>query len=380
LSELVSGWVENGFEGVREAFAENLRSGAELGATFAVVRHGQPVVDLWGGFDAPDRQHPLDRDALFTLWSTTKGLSAIAIAMLVDRGKLDYETPVATWWPDFAAGGKSNVTLGELMSHQAGLCGADQPVSIEDFLGHSRVAEVLAAQTPFFEPGTAWGYHALTIGILADELVRRADGRSIGAFFADEVAGPLGIDAYLGLPESEDGRHVAIIPPALLSAPDTESPNMRARDAVRSNPPLNPGWTDRRDWRAAGLSSAGGVSNARSLARLYGALAAGGEIDGVRLLSPGSITAAVRERICGPDQVEGTPGRYAAGFRLNINEIMGPGQSAYGHPGWGGSVAFADPDAGIGAAYVMSQMQAYAPGDDPRVNRLLAATYAALNR
>lgn len=377
--ELVSGYVAPGWEAVREAFAVNMRSGLEVGATFAVVRRHELVVDLWGGHADAARTTLLQRDALFNLFSTTKGLAATCIAMLVERGKLSYETAVADYWPEFAAAGKRSVTVGQLMSHRAGVCGAREPVTIEDFFEHTRLASLLAQQAPFFEPGSVWGYHALTIATLTDELCRRVDGRTINAYFAEEIAAPLQLDAFLGLPIDEDHRQVPMIPPPALQTRTFDLPNPEAFKATCENPVFDPSWPNHRSWRAAGLASAGGSANARSLARFYAVLANGGAYDGRQLLARETIAAATRERIAGIDQVVGMYDRYAAGFRLNLNGNMGAQPRSFGHPGWGGSLAYGDPQHGLGVAYVMNQMHIPDWGhSDPRVARLLAATDSAL--
>jgi CubicO group peptidase (beta-lactamase class C family) len=377
---LVAGFVAPGFESVRAAFSANLRQGLEVGAGFAVSRRGVLIVDLWGGHADQARTALLAQDAIFHLWSATKGLAAVCIAMLVDHGKLSYESPVAKYWPEFARHGKQALTVGQLMSHQAGVCGPRQVVTIEDYYMHDSVAALLAAQEPFFEPGTAWGYHALAIGTLAEELVRRVDGRAMGAFFAAELATPLGLEAYLGLPEAQDHRQVRMIPPPAVRSLMFDLPNPPAYQAALENPLLDPSWPESRAWRAAGLAAAGGSADARSLARLYDLLANGGEIGGMHLISRATLAEATRERIAGVDQVLGRYYRWAAGFGLNLNGSMGSHQGSFGCGGWGGTMAFADPARGLGVGYVMNQMLT---GDwgapDPRLSGLLRATYAALD-
>jgi CubicO group peptidase (beta-lactamase class C family) len=378
--ESVAGFVAPGFEIVREAFIANFEAGLEVGAGFAVCRHGELLVDLWGGHADRARSALVQQNSLFNLWSTTKGLAAACIALLVDRGKLNYEIPVTRYWPEFAANGKDAVTIGELMSHQAGICGPREPVTIEDYYRHDRVASLLAVQAPFFKPGSSWGYHALAIGTLADELVRRVEGRPIGEFFATEIAAPLALDAFLGLPEAEDHRRVEIIPPSNGQVRTFDIPNPQAYRATMENPAIDPNWPNCRSWRSTGLAAAGGSANARSLARLYGTLASGGEFAGTQLVSLETILEATRQRVAGVDQVAGEYNRYAAGFELNMNGNMGAHQHAFGHSGWGGSAAFGDPQRGLGVAYVMNRMLTSDwQSVDLRLSRLLRATYAALN-
>jgi CubicO group peptidase (beta-lactamase class C family) len=379
--EVVSGFVAPGFEPVRAAFLANFQSGLDVGATFAVVRRGVPVVDLWGGHADQARSVALQRDALFNLWSTSKGLAGICIALLVDRGKLHYESPVVKYWPEFAAHGKHTVTVAQLMAHQAGVCGPRERVTMEDYYAHERVASLLARQEPFFEPGTAWGYHAIAIGTLADELVRRVDGRTIGQFFADEIAAPFAIDAFLGLPESQEPRQVETLPPPGEKLPTSSAPNPAAYAAALENPPLDASWANSRVFRARGLSSVGGRANARSLALLYGILANGGEVGGRRLLSLQTIAEATKQRAVGIDQVLGRHALHCAGFYLNVYGKMGPYPQSFGYDGWGGSMAFADPFSGLGISYVMNQMLITEEGNvDPRLLRLLSSTYAALSK
>ena len=376
----VGGYVAPGCEAVRQAFAVNLHTGADLGAAFAVFHRGEFIADLWGGHADEARSQPLQRNALFNLWSSTKGLSATCIAMLVDRGLLHYESPVAQYWPEFAANGKGAVTVGQLMSHQAGVCGPRQTVTIEDYYTHDRVASLLASQEPFFDPGSTWGYHALALGSLADELVRRVDGRTMGAFFTAEVAHPLVLDCFLGLPESEDHRQVRVFPPNGANNPTGDIPNQSAYRAAIENPMLDPGWPNTRSWRTAGLAGGGGSATARALAHLYGLLANGGELADTRLLSATTVAEAARERIAGADQVSGVYRRYAAGFQLNVNGRMGPYEGSFGHDGWGGIMGFADPERRLGVGYVSNTMWIGEPtSPDPRVSRLLSATYAALD-
>jgi CubicO group peptidase (beta-lactamase class C family) len=371
----VHGSVAPGYEGVREAFARNLETGLEVGATFAVYRNGESLVDLWGGHADAAGTTPVDDKTLFTVWSTTKGVAAACVALLVDRGKLDYEVPVARYWPEFAAAGKDRITVGQMLSHQAGLVGAREPVTLEDFYEHDRLVGLLAAQEPFFAPGK-WGYHTLTYGSLADELIRRVDGRRIGRFFAEEFAEKLDLDIYLGLPESKDHRQSEMIVPADIAACAFDAPNQATLEAAMLNPMLEWSWPNRRDWRAAGLAGAGGSANGRSLARLYDFFANEGTAAGIPLISPETVRAASVERVAGVDQSSGMYGRYGAGFRINTG-TMGSNPEAFGHAGLGGSVGFADPSRKIGVGYAMNKLMNTDWGMfDPRLLNLLAAFYS----
>jgi CubicO group peptidase (beta-lactamase class C family) len=373
----VHGTVVRGFEAVRDAFAQNLSDGSEVAAAFAVFRDGEPLVDLWGGHADAARTVPTDEATLFALWSTTKGLAAICIALLVERSKLNYEQRVSDIWPEFAANGKQAITVGELMSHQAGLVATRDPATIEAYFAHEPIAAALAAQQPFFRPGE-WGYHTLTYGTLADELVRRVDGRTIGHFFAEELSGPLGLDAFMGLPLDQDHRQAETIGQPDPTAVFFDTPNAEVFSAALLNPLLDWDWPNQRRWREHGVPGAGGSANARSLAKLYGLLVAKPDCGLPQVLSASVLGQATRERIIGVDRVSGAVGRYAAGFRLNTG-TMGANSASFGHAGMGGSTAFADPDRRLGIAYTPNRMMA--PDWqllDPRLNRLLTALYVCV--
>ena len=373
-AEKISGFVAPGFERVREAFAANFEAGREVGASFAVVRDGAPVVDLWGGFRDRARTRPWTQDTLVNVWSTTKGLASLCVALLVERGKLSYEQPVASVWPEFAASGKGALTVAQLLSHQGGLSGVRETITMRDYADHSKIAALLAAQAPFFPPGQS-GYHAITHGFLTGELVRRTTGRSLGALFAEEVARPLGADAWIGLPEAEDGRAAEVVPPE--GGPNMPLPEHPAARAALANPPLDPAVPNQRWWRACELPAANGHTNAQALARIYGMLARGGEQDGRRYLSRETLAQATRERVQGTDHVLQVPMQWAAGWMLNGLGIYGPNEATFAHAGWGGAFGAADPDAKLGIGYAMNQMFPNLMGD-PRSLTLLEATYACL--
>lgn len=378
MSAVYKGAADARFAAVRDAFAQNLTEGLDQGAAFAVVADGRVVVDLWGGYADAMGERPWARETLVNIWSTTKGVAALAIAMLVDQGVLDYEAPVARVWPEFAAGGKAEVSLGCLLSHQAGLPGCLEPITVEDLLAWRPFVDRLAALAPLWPPGEDCAYHAVSFGHLAGEVLRRADGRSIGAFVAEEIARPFGAEIYIGLPASEDARAAEII---VGPGSDDDLIEAEYQPFARLgylNPRIDPGAPNCRAWRAAEVPAANGQADALSLARLYGALASDGMVDGKRLLRPQTIAAATAERYRGFELAFGWPIAFGAGFMLNEVEEFGPGPRAFGHSGWGGSYAFADPDAGIGVAYVMNQMLGFGNDYDPRQLRLLGALYDAL--
>lgn len=373
----VHGLVAQGFEPVREAFAANLASGEELGATFSVVRDGETVVDLYGGVRDEARSEPLGPDDLFNVWSTTKGLAALCAAIAVERGLFAYDQPVARYWPEFAANGKEGVTVETLLSHSSGVNGPTTPASVEDILDMPAMADRLAAQAPLWEPGTASAYNANCFGHWVDALLRRTDGRSLKDFFAGEVAGPLGADVWIGLPEDQHHRRAPMSAPWAPMAAASPAPIDPVVFAAFSNPKADPLVCNRADWIAAGHGAAGGSANARGLARIYGALARGGEVDGVRVISADGLAAMTAQRREGKDKVLGVWTRWAAGVILSNKGLYGPNAEAFGHSGWGGSFAFADPVKGLGIAYAMNLMAPNLAGD-PRGARLLAAVYGCV--
>ena len=369
------------FANVRDAFAANFAAGREVGASFAATLAGEPVVDLWAGDADAARTRPWQRDTIVNVFSTTKAVTALCAHMLVDRGQLDLDAPVARYWPEFAAHGKGAITPRQLLSHTAGLAALRARLAPESFFDWETMTTALAAETPRWEPGSANGYHALTYGYLVGELVRRIDGRTLGTFLRDEVARPLGADFHVGLPASEDHRVAEMIPPtaaeAAASGASPPAPDSLIA-AVMGNPPMRPEVANRPEWRRAEIPAANGHGNARSVARIMAALAGGGVVDGVRLLSRGSIERAIEEQIYQQDLVLGFPIRWGVGFMLNSPTLpLSPNPHTFGHGGWGGSLGFADLDAGASWAYVMNKMTPGTAGDN-RAFPIIQAFYAAL--
>lgn len=375
---MVDGITAPGFERVRDAFQVNLDSDLEHGGAVAVWRDGKPVVDLWGGTrDLADRLS-WEKDTLVNVWSVGKGVVALAVAMLVERGQLDYQAPVARYWPEFATNGKQDITVDQVMSHQAGLDGLPVTLTDQQYQAWSPVVAVLAAMKPNWEPGSVCVYHPETFGYLAGELVRRVDGRSIGRFVAQEIAEPLALSFYFGLPQAQDHRA------AQLSASDQAYDWVRQGQAsayphAYRNRVLSATAPNDRRWRAAEMPGGNGHGDARSLAKIYGALAIGGTIDGHHLVSRRTLARALAERFSGVDASSGAPTVFGAGWRIGAIGF-GPhvGAGHFGHTGWGGSVAFADPARKLGFAYVTNRMLGFDDGVDPRRARLLDAVYAAL--
>ena len=378
-STLIEGEVAAGFEPVREAFVANFRRPGdfgEVGAALAVYQHGRCVVDLWGGQADRARTRPWTRDSLVNVWSATKAAPAVAVARLVDQGLIAYADPVASVWPEYAQAGKAATTIGQVMSHQAGLPGFAEPTRLEDLYDWAGCIAKLERQAPAWAPGTATSYHAMTFGFLAGEIVRRVAGMSVGTFIAEEIAGPLGADIYVGLPEALEPRVAETLGPRRPPTPSGSQPSDLAMSALR-NPATGPLVPNRRDWRAAELPAANGQASAQGLARLYAALAGGGALDGVRILSPETLAqltapAAPHGR---RDQFLGFTDCWAMGLMLNTPRLYGPNPNSFGHSGWGGSFGCADPETGLSIGYVCNQMGPDLT-NDPRAASLCAAAAA----
>ena len=377
----IQGTVSPGFEKVKEAFAANW-NGYEVGASCAVVYKGELVVDLWGGFQGRDLTTPWEKDTLVNVYSTTKGMASLAIAILVEEGTLDYDARVVDYWPEFGAQGKDKVTVAQVLSHQAGICGVSEKIAIEDLYDWDKMVRLLAAQKPFWEPGTQAGYHAVTWGYPAGEIVRRVTGKTLGTVFREKVAGPLGADFYIGLPDSETNRVADLVGPNHARVPQVQNSDPVVPPLYRvalMNPNIRP-YKDASStaWRKAEIAAANGQANARGIARIYGALANGGEINGIRIISKAGIARAVcEEAMNAEDPVTGSPMRFARGFVLNVDEGYGPNPNAFGHGGAGGSIGFADPAANIAVGYTMNQMQVN-PDDESRAGVLVKAVYNCL--
>ena len=381
----IHGYTAPGFESVRDVFARNFSEDIEVGAGFSAVLDGETVVDLWGGYQDRACTRPWAEDTLVNVYSTTKGLGAIAFATLLDDGLVTYDMPVRTLWPELRAA-RDGLTVGQLLSHQAGLCGLRTPVSVADLYDWAGMIRRLEAEEPHWQPGQGAGYHAILWGYFPGELVRRLTGASLGGRLAQRVARPLGADVWLGLPADQHGRVADLIGPNHAR----RQPDLSALAGLRlpplyplalQNPSVRP-WQDAcsAQWRSAELAAANAQASARGVARIYGAVARGGELDGVRILSPEAIRALTVQEVGDQDDlVLGRPMRRARGVMLNTLGQYGPNPDSFGHAGAGGSVGFADPAARLGVGYVMNQMQ---PGieTDTRGGRLIAAVYACIDR
>jgi CubicO group peptidase (beta-lactamase class C family) len=393
----IHGEVGPGFDKVRDAFEANFTQHGDVGAAFALYKDGEKVVDIWGGVADEDTGAPWNEDTLQLVFSTTKGATAICANLLAQRGELDFDAPVAQYWPEFKANGKENIPVRWLLSHRSGLPVLDTPLTPEEIFAWEPMVAALAAKKPEWEPGTKHGYHAVTYGYLVGEVVKRISGKSLGTFFRENVAEPLGLDFWIGLPESEESRVSKLISfqlgatdeqksafadfdisglpeevqPIVRAFMDPNSLSNRALTGV-SHPPMN---FNSRAMHAAEVPAANGITTARSLAKMYAAQV--GEVDGVRILNDATVNNALIEQSDGPDEVLMIPTRFGLGFFLNSSYQPMFGPRSFGHSGAGGSLGLADPDANIGFGYVMNKMQQNLAGD-PRTIGLIDAVYTAL--
>ena len=384
----VAGTVESGFEGVKGAFERNFEQHDEVGAAFTLHVNGKKVVDIWGGVADVDTGRPYDEDTLQLVFSTTKGATAMCANLLAERGLLDVDAPVTHYWPEFAQNGKESIPVRMLLNHQAGLYTVDTAPPYADVLRWDPIIEVLAAQKPLWEPGTAHGYHAVTYGWLVGEVVRRITGTSLGAFFHEEFAKPLGIEFWIGLPKEQHERVAPLVaaeaptdPAAKALAeqfmgPDTVMGRALSCSGALTSPDGDDAF-NRPDMWSAEIPAANGITNARSLSRLYASLIGDG-VDGIRTLSDDTIAKATVVQDTFPDTVLlGMGTRFGLGFMLSSDFAPFGGPKGFGHPGAGGSVGFADPESGVAFGYVMNKMQTNLAGD-PRTLALIEETYKAL--
>ncbi len=369
--------VAAGYESVAEVFAGILEESPHAGAAFAAFVDGEPVVDLWGGWADEEAGEPWREDTIQLVFSGTKGLVATCLLVLVDRGALDLDAPVSRYWPEFAAAGKAAVTVGEAVSHLAAVPGLRAGFSVEDLLDPVALAGRVAAEALFWEPGARVAYHAITYGCIADAILRRVDGRSVGRFFAEEVAEPLGLDVWIGLPEELEPRVARLVPApdyGITYLGDEPDPLLEAvygrmlDGGFRWNEP---------ELHRVEIAAAGAIGTVRSIARVYACLARGGELDGVRLLREETVALGRRERSRGTCAITQRPYAFAAGFELETElGRFGPVEDAFGHTGSGGSVHGAWPSRRVGFSFASSDLQPEARDD--RGRRLLAALARSL--
>ncbi len=363
------------FAPLQQAFDAHFEQGLELGARFSVVHDSQVVFDAWGGFADRERKRPFDDQTLTPVFSTTKALAAIMVARLVDQGRLAWRQPVAEVWPAFAANGKGAISIEQALSHQAGLPGFLDEMDPADWFDWDLICARLAAMAPMWPPGSASGYHAVTFGYLAGEIFRRVDGRTLGRALAQDLAAPLGLDLFIGLPDAQFGRVADLERPKQLPA---FGPVTDPKRAAFLTPWAAPGGRGGDVWRRAEIPSANGHCTALSLARLMGALAGDGVLDGQQILGAAAIQALAAERIRGQDLVLPFEISWGAGVMRNAAFApYGPTAASFGHSGWGGSCAFADPERGVAMAYVMNKQSAQLIGD-ARAVKLIRTAYACL--
>lgn len=369
MADIEGSW-DRRFDGVADTLAASLDAGTDVGASVAVFLEGEPVVDIWGGFVDESHSAPWQKDTLANVWSTTKTMTFLCALMLADRGELDFYAPVANYWPEFADRGKEGVEVRHLMSHTAGLPGWTEHLEPEDLADWEKCTSLLAAQEPWWEPGTASGYHAVTQGYLIGEVVRRITGVSIGNWFASEVAGPLGADFSIGLPASEDARVSMVIPPPPLDL-ETLNPSEFAIRAM-TNPLLDATYPHNEWWRRAEIPAANGHGNARSVALIQSIITGRGEARGVRLLSAEGCDAIFDEQSNGQDLVLDMPCRFGMGYGLST-EMMPIGPRACFWGGYGGSLIVIDQETQLTVSYVMNRMESGLAGDIRGANIVLAA-------
>ena len=374
----IQGHCDNRFAEVRDEFERNFTERGDVGASFCLYVEGEEVVNLYGGFADPEQGTPWNEDTITVIMSATKGATALCAHILADRGELNFDAPVAEYWPAFAAHGKETIPVRMLLNHQAGLPAVRTPVPPGGSYDWEFMVNALADETPFWEPGTRFGYHAATFGWLVGEVIRRISGKSLGTFFRDEVAEPLGLDSWIGVPDAALARVTPLRPDpddmlrqALDSAEDYESVFHLAFD--NSGGHISPGGWNNQEAYQAELGAGGAVANGRGLARMYAPLSLGGSFDGLELVSPESV-----RRMGGVQSAGSADATIGMTFRITLGYMKGPAdlglpESSFGHGGWGGSMGFADPDTRVAFGYVMNQMN-----PTPRWQSLAKAAYRSL--
>jgi CubicO group peptidase (beta-lactamase class C family) len=387
---VVRGRCERGFEPVRRALAEILASGSEVGAALAVYLDGHPVLDLWGGHTDAGRTRPWERDTIVNLYSVGKAVTAVCALRLVEAGLLDLDAPVARYWPEFAQAGKARIPVRYLLTHQVGLPAVARPLPADAWNRWDLMTEALAAQAPWWEPGTGHGYLVNMQGFLVGEVVRRITERTLGAYLRETITGPAAIDFFIGFGPELDGRCAEVLPqPESPEAAElrrqlsADPEGLDGLTLMRVNAYRNPpgisgiGVVNTRAWRAAEVPSTNGHGNARAVARLYAALAGDGAIDGVRVLSPEIVAHAAQPHVDGDDLMLQRHTRFGLGFQLTMPERpLGPSPHAFGHFGAGGSLGFADPDARVAFGYAMNQGRG--GWQHKHIRHLIDLVYAAL--
>ncbi len=375
----VSGTCDARFAPVRDALAQQLEHD-ELGASIVLDIDGETVVDIWGGWCDTERRRPWERDTITNVWSTTKTVTNLAALMLIDRGEVDAYAPVAEYWPEFAANGKEAIAVRHILSHTSGVSGWDAPFAVADMYDWTSSTERLAAQAPWWEPGTASGYHANNQGHLVGEIVRRVTGLPLKRFVAEQIAGPLGADFQIGAAERDWPRIAPVVPPPPLPIDLASLPPESPTYKTFTGPVADAANANTAAWRRADMGALNGHANARSVVRIIKALSLGGTVDGVRLLSPETIDLIFDEQSHGTDLVLGVPLRFGIGFALPETETVPyvpQGRCCY-WGGWGGSEIIADLDRRVTFGYMMNNMAPGIIGSD-RSETYVRAAYACLD-
>ena len=365
--------VAPGFEPVLDVFEETYSAGEELGAGFTAILDGEVVVDLHGGFADRDKTKPWDEDTIVPVYSTTKGVAALVVARIIREAPDGYETPVSLFWPEFAAAGKQDITIGQVLSHQAGLPGFKDPIDPDMWLDPPALAAALADTEPLWEPGTAHGYHPTSWGYLVGEIVQRLTGRSLGTILREEICAPNAIDFHIGLPKEEHGRVAEIMRPREMPQLGELNEYNKVAFLTKWASPSRGGAA----WRSIEIPSANGHGSSKAVATLYGLYANGGKLGADQLIPEDAFGRLTARQVLGQDLVLPFVTEFAAGVMRNNLNIYGPNPETLAHSGWGGSLALGDPDRHLSAAYVMNRQSSYLQGD-PRARRLVDALYGCL--
>ncbi|MFX0065334.1 MAG: serine hydrolase domain-containing protein [Candidatus Hermodarchaeota archaeon] len=379
----IHGYCEKRFKPVKDAFVKNFEQGLEVGASFAIILDGELLIDIWAGHADAARTRLWEQDTIVNVYSTTKVITTLCALMLVDRGLLDLDAPVAKYWPEFAQRGKAEIPVRYLLSHMSGLAGFSKSISVDTLYDWDRIINLLASQKPWWQPGTKSGYHVVTFGYLLGELIRRVTGKTVGSFLRDEITDPLNIDFHIGLSAEHDFRVAELIPDE-IPIPQWKMALFKlvAKLPMKAlmNPPISVELSKTRAWRAAEIPAANGHGNARSIARIGSILASGGEINNNRFLSLSTIEEAIKEQYHGPDVVFSVLGvpktRWGLGVGLSSEQIpLGPRGFYWG--GWGGSAIVMDLDQKLSIGYAMNKMNSSLTGDT-RITRLVEALVQCL--
>ena len=369
----IHGECDPQFSKVKETFEKLYQEDREIGSCFAVYKDGNPLVNLWGGFQDKDKTKPWQKDNLVTVYSTTKGVAAFCIALAMEKGLLKYEEKVSTYWPEFSSNGKEDITVGMLLSHQAGICGSKTD-NVEDYYSQSVMAKELASMRPIWEPGTASGYHSMTYGWLVSELIIRVTGKTLGNYFKENIGDPNQIDFHIGLPLAEEKRVAEMIPFPKESNQSSTKPN-DAQIASGSGPNLLKHQNTTK-WRSAEIPSANGQGCASAIAKLYSLVVT--DDHSLKIINDKTIETMTAERITNRDLVLDVVTRWGSGFIINMHKVIyGPEETSFGHSGWGGSCGFGDPINRIGVSYVMNNMKNNFAADG-RSLELINKTYECL--